>query len=68
MKYRGDYTSTASTVYHGWAEPGTAEGAALWRIAKETVDGSSRTTALDWADGNTNFDNAWSARTGLSYS
>jgi len=67
VKYRGDYISTPSTVYHGWAEPGTAEGTALWRIVKETVDGSQRTLELNWVDGNTNFDNVWTARVGLIY-
>ena len=51
--------------YVGEAVPGTADGAAAWRIKK--IDMTSG-VVLTWADGNTNFDNIWSNRAGLTYS
>jgi hypothetical protein len=59
--------STAPVSYKGEANAGTAVSSASWRISKITsaVDGS---VTIEWADGNTNFDNIWNNRASLSYS
>lgn len=51
--------------YMGKADPGSATSAAVWQIRR--IDTSSGLT-VDWADGNTRFDNVWDDRAGLSYS
>ena len=53
--------------YQGWAVAGTAAGAAGWRIRKLKYTGND-VDEINWADGDTNFDNIWTARAGLSYS
>jgi len=65
-----DEVSTTVT-YYGYAELGTPVGAAKWKIIRVTK--ASATTpygviTTDYADGNVNYDNVWSGRTGLSYS
>lgn len=57
--------ASATITYIGEAVPGTAVGAASWRIKR--IDTSSGTNIL-YADGNSNFDNIWNNRVGLSYS
>lgn len=56
-----------SELYRGEADPGTAEGTALWRIRHITIGNDDDVTTL-WADGNANFDNIWTNRASLSYS
>lgn len=60
-------TGTSNVEYHGYASPGAASSAASWAIAKMTYV-SGDLTQIDWADGNTNFDNVWDDRTSLTYS
>jgi hypothetical protein len=55
----------ALTTYIGYANPGTATASALWQIKRILVSGSE--TAIEFADGNLNFDNIWNNRTSLSY-
>ena len=57
--------SSVPVVYSGEAESGAAESDHVWRIKRIDV---SVGAVVTWADGNTNFDNAWSDRTSLSYS
>lgn len=59
-----DTTSTANTVYVGYAAAGTATSAASWKIVRYSLS----TGLGKWADGNTSYDNVWDNRTGLSYS
>lgn len=56
----------ANTTYQGWAEPGSVNGGAVWRIRKVAKSGT--VTTITWADGNVNFDNIWDNRASLSYS
>jgi hypothetical protein len=56
---------SSTVTYIGEAVPGTAQGSALWRIKK--IDTSSG-VVVTWADGNSNFDNAWTGHAGWSYS
>lgn len=62
-----DYDGSGNIIYEGHASPGQAKSAATWQIKKFVYTGSNITDIL-WADGNTNFDNVWNNRTGLSYS
>ena len=51
-----------TTMYVGYALPGSSDASAVWRILK------SVSTSVKWADGNTNFDNIWNNHTSLTYS
>lgn len=51
--------------YVGEAAAGTAQSAAAWRVKRITTSGGSLT--VEWADGNTSFDNTWANRAALSY-
>lgn len=59
---------TGTTLYQGWAEPGTATSASGWRIRRVVSSGTPTDTSITFADGNRNFDNVWDSRTGLTYS
>jgi len=63
-----DYSSATVLLYAGNADPGTLKSAARWQIKKMTYDGNGDLTDLQWADGNTKFDNVWNDRASLSYS
>lgn len=58
--------ASATVTYIGKAQPGSAEGAALWQIKKITISGTE--TITTYADGDAEFDNIWDNRAGLSYS
>ena len=65
------YTRRADEVtvdlwYVGDAEVGSAESAAVWKIAQVTFTGNSATRT--YADGNSNFDNIWNDRASYTYS
>lgn len=57
---------SASITYLGKADPGTATASALWQIQRITTSGT--TTTVQFADGNSDFDNVWNNRASLSYS
>lgn len=58
--------ASATVTYVGEAQPGVAAASALWRIKRITVSGV--VTLIEWADGNSDFDNVWNNRASLSYS
>jgi hypothetical protein len=62
---RTDFVS-ASLAYVGEAAPGTLDSAPAWRIKRLTL-GADDDVTTEWADGNANFDNAWSDRASASY-
>lgn len=62
--YKVQVDDTGTYIYLGWAATGTANNAALWRIARITAASGSRV----WADGNGNFDNIWDDRASLTFS
>lgn len=62
---RVDTTSTADTIYVGWAMPGTLTSAASWRIKKVNTSSGAVTT---WASGTIEFNKIWDNRTSLTYS
>jgi hypothetical protein len=62
---RYDQVST-STAYLGNAATGASESASVWQIQRLTFSGDN--VNVEWADGNSSFDNNWSNRASLSYS
>lgn len=63
---RYDAVSSA-LAYVGMAEAGSLPASAVWRIARITTSGAGGVT-VEYADGDTAFDNVWNNRTGLTYS
>lgn len=60
------YDVASSTItYVGYAAPGSSAASAVWKIFR--LDTTSGIVKL-YADGNTNYDNVWNSRAGLSYS
>ncbi len=62
-----DPNDNGATVYIGQAYAGTATSTAAWRI-KRLTDTGTGFIEVNYADGNTNFDNIWDNRASLSYS
>ena len=62
MAYSGNLVE-----YIGVAQPGSLTSESKWQIRKMSYSGNL-TTAILFADGNTNFDNIWDNRASLSYS
>ncbi len=67
MARRLSYTSDGFTEYEGWAAPGSSTSSAVWRI-KKNIWSNRRLTAIQWADGDTDFNNVWTNPSSLSYS
>jgi hypothetical protein len=57
--------STPSTIYRGYAVPGTLTNAPSWAIERAIT--TDDVTTKKWADGNKNFDNIWDNRETLAY-
>lgn len=57
---------SSTVTYVGNAETGSSESDLVWQIKKITVTGT--VTKIEWADGNSNFDNSWTNRASLTYS
>jgi len=57
----------AGIIYYGWAAPGSATSSAVWMIIKMDKSADPDYT-IRYADGDTNYDNSWDGRAGLSYS
>ncbi len=57
---------SASLTYVGKALAGTSDSDPLWQVQRIQVSGA--VTTVQFADGNTNFDNIWANRGSLSYS
>lgn len=66
--YAMQVDDTGTTLYQGWAVPGTATSAASWRIRRVVSSGTPTDTSITFADGNDSFDNIWNNRASLSYS
>lgn len=62
-----DYDGSGNPIYIGKATAGSAKSTAVWQIKKLTWDGNNLTD-IQWANGNTNYDNVWNNRASLSYS
>lgn len=57
---------SSTVTYVGKADPGTSGSAASWQIQRITVSGTI--TTIEFADGNSDFDNIWNNRASLTYS
>lgn len=66
--YAMQVDDTGTTLYQGWAVPGTLTSAASWRIRRVVTSGTPADTAITFADGNDSFDNIYNNRAALSYS
>lgn len=53
-------------LYRGEAVPGTLESAPVWRMRRITI-GADNDVTEEFADGDSNFDNIWDDRLGLTY-
>ena len=60
-----DYT-TPNITYFGYAEVGSNTNEAVWKI--KIIDETGNYPIWKYAEGNTNFDNIFDNRVGLSYS
>jgi hypothetical protein len=60
------YNASNQVLYLGLAAPGTADASAGWQIRKFTYS-ETNLVSIDFADGNTKFDNAWDLRGSFSY-
>ena len=60
------YDNDTTIEYFGFALPGTSELALKWKIMRITYAGED--WILEWADGNSNYDNVWHSRLTLEYS
>ena len=62
-------TGDGDIAYHGWAVLGASTGDSIWRMRRITNDAvTAGDVDIEWADGNSNFDNEWDNRQTLSYS
>ena len=58
--------ASSTVTYFGFALVGSSEASSVWKIKRLLISGSI--TKLEYADGNTNYDNNWSNRASLTYS
>jgi hypothetical protein len=70
-KQRIAYNGSSLAEYIGYARPGpgtASPGTAspIWRLCKLTYSGTN-VIAIDWANGNQNYDKVWDSRTGYTY-
>lgn len=57
-------SATSAYEYTGLANPGYATSSSVWLIMRETLADST----LLYADGDSNFDNAWTSLSAISFS
>jgi hypothetical protein len=56
---------SSSLTYIGYAVPGSSESASVWMIRRLSKSGN--VTTIDFADSDSQFNNIWANRTGLTY-
>lgn len=61
--YEDEVDDTGTYKYYGQANPGVATSGSTWRIRRLVWS----TLAVQFADGNANFDNIWDNRAGYTY-
>ena len=61
-------TYTEDPEYIGLAVPGSVTSAAVWQIRKITYAAAGKPTAIQYADGDLEFDNVWDDAPSLDYS
>ena len=57
-----------TTIYKAWAEWGSADNAAVWRIQRIYIDESANFIMTDGQAGTGSFTDVWDDRASLSYS
>ncbi len=64
-----EYDTQGKMIYHGTAKAGSGKSKdqSIWRIYKNTFDATGNLTDIQWANGNTEFDNKWDDRLSLDY-
>lgn len=62
-----DYDGSNHLIYQGWAQPGQATSASVWRIRKLTYSGDN-VTNIQFPSGSPAFAYVWDDRVSLSYS
>jgi len=67
-KVRIENDSSGNPEYVGEANPNRDTNTTGWRIKKITYDSDGNPTEVNWADGNSNFDNIWDNRATYTYS
>ena len=67
LTQRVEYDVDNNAIYVGRAEPGSGESELKWQIYKMTYV-SGNMTALNWAQGNDNFNYSWTLRSSYTYS
>ena len=69
LAQRVDDTTSSTIFYFGEALPGQLNSNATWRIQRITfITPGEDDVEIEWADGNSNFDNVWNNRLALVYS
>lgn len=63
-----DYDGSGNQIYVGWAEPGANTADPVWRIMKQTFNGTNQVTNITWPNASTGFGFIWDNRVSLSYS
>ena len=58
-----DTTTTADTIYLGYAAIGSATSAAVWKVTRFNTS----TGRQEWADSDASYDNIWDNRASLTY-
>lgn len=65
---RIDYDANNNAIYIGWAQAGTANSEARWRIVQNTFNVTNLMVASGFPNGSPSFSFVWDARAALSYS
>jgi len=65
VNYATKITESGSYTYIAWANPGSLEGTACWKVMR--IDDSTG-MVITWADGDTKFNNKATDLTTLTYS
>lgn len=63
-----DYDVNNNAIYYGIAATGSAVSAGAWQIRQLTYSVTGNLLSMLYANGSRAFNNAWTARGGLSYS
>lgn len=64
---RMDYNASNLPIYIGLAIPTSLSSAAVWQIRRLTYTGNN-VTLIEFADGDTEFNNIWDNRVSLNFS
>lgn len=63
-----DFDANGNVIFYGISEPGADINSTIWQIKKLVYSGTGNLLSVLWANGKSDFSNAWSARAGLAYS